>query len=125
MSDDFDFYGRGDKPSWFGEADDERVVMLDASHAYMLTRHSGSDEFTGALVWHRRQDGSWCGGGVRWGGPDGGPKWTLHSLEPLHIEPSVKCGTCERLFGDNGMSHGFIRDGGWVPAGELPGWARG
>ncbi|HEY6888804.1 MAG TPA: hypothetical protein VI300_13520, partial [Solirubrobacter sp.] len=80
---------------------------------------------TGALVWHRREDGSWCGGGIRWWKPEGetGATWTLVSLEPLHVEPSVKCGTCEREFGDNGVSHGFIRGGAWEPAGHVPGWA--
>lgn len=34
--------------------------------------------------------------------------WTLVSLEPLHLEPSLLCRAC----GD----HGFIRDGKWVPA---------
>lgn len=38
---------------------------------------------------------------------DGHAVWQLHSLDPLHIEPSVLC-SC----GD----HGFIRDGRWVPA---------
>lgn len=34
--------------------------------------------------------------------------WTVASLEPLHLEPSVLCCLC----GD----HGFVRDGKWVPA---------
>lgn len=33
--------------------------------------------------------------------------WRVHSLDPLHIEPSLLC--------DCGH-HGFIRDGRWVPA---------
>lgn len=36
------------------------------------------------------------------------PVWTLVSLDPLHVEPSLLCREC----GD----HGFIRDGVWVPA---------
>ena len=36
-----------------------------------------------------------------------GPRWTLHSLDPLHIEPSVLCG-CGH--------HGWIRGGCWCPA---------
>ena len=35
-----------------------------------------------------------------------GPTWELHSLDPLHVEPSVKTTS----------HHGFIRDGKWVPA---------
>lgn len=36
------------------------------------------------------------------------PKWTLESLDPLTLSPSLLCRDC----GD----HGFIRDGRWVPA---------
>ena len=35
-------------------------------------------------------------------------RWTLESLEPLTLSPSLLCRWCGR--------HGFIRDGKWVPA---------
>lgn len=35
--------------------------------------------------------------------------WTLHSLEPLHVEPSVQCTV-------HPEHHGFIRDGRWEQA---------
>lgn len=34
--------------------------------------------------------------------------WTLISVEPLTISPSIRCGNCGE--------HGFIRDGQWVSA---------
>lgn len=36
------------------------------------------------------------------------PLWTLESIDPLTISPSVLCTVCGH--------HGFIRDGEWVPA---------
>lgn len=57
----------------------------------------------------RAAAGEWCEGVVVFWEPEpsGGTVWTLHSVEPLHIEPSVLC---------NCGDHGFIRDGRWVPA---------
>lgn len=37
-------------------------------------------------------------------GPDG---WTIESLDPLTVSPSLLCRGCGH--------HGFIRDGKWVP----------
>ena len=34
--------------------------------------------------------------------------WTLESLEPLTLSPSLLCNRCK--------THGFIRGGQWVPA---------
>lgn len=34
-----------------------------------------------------------------------GARWTLVSLDPLHVEPSILC-SCGR--------HGYVRDGKWV-----------
>lgn len=52
-----------------------------------------------------------CCGGVNWCPECPGPTWLLKSLEPLHIEPSVRT-TCSQ----HSERHGFIRDGKWVPA---------
>lgn len=41
------------------------------------------------------------------GNEDEKVRWTLHSIDPLHIEPSVACGSCGH--------HGFIRNGQWEP----------
>lgn len=63
------------------------------------------------VVRHPKKDGSpgTCGHIASWDGHmPPSHTWTLVSLEPLHIEPSLLCGVC----GD----HGFIRNGKWVPA---------
>ena len=68
----------------------------------------------GLLVDHAKPGGGPCDGGAvtfdsavaRQVDP-ARPKWTIESLDPLTISPSLLC-QC----GD----HGFIRDGRWVPA---------
>lgn len=40
--------------------------------------------------------------------------WELHSLDPLHIEPSIQM--YDRKTGKVPTFHGWIRDGRWVPA---------
>jgi hypothetical protein len=63
----------------------------------------------GLWEWHQCVHGIDGPGGVVFdvpGNEDEKVRWTLHSLEPLHIEPSVACGLCGH--------HGFIRDGKWV-----------
>lgn len=70
-------------------------------------------ERVGAIVSHRRPDGSLCEGGILFDSEvtrrlfDGRPRWTVESWEPLTLSPSLLC-HC----GD----HGFIREGRWVPA---------
>jgi len=68
----------------------------------------------GLLVDHSKPDGSPCDGGVVTFASEaarrvdpGRPVWTVESMEPLTISPSLLC-HC----GD----HGFIRDGRWIPA---------
>lgn len=80
----------------------------------------------GAMIWHRRPDGSLCHGAITFDTPEvravlavraepGKNVWQVEQWEPLTISPSVLCrfpldggGTC----GD----HGFIRAGRWVRA---------
>jgi hypothetical protein len=69
----------------------------------------------GASIYHPKPDGSGdCAGHVTFDFPgcehlaDDAHRWTVVSLEPLTITPSVLCRTC----GD----HGFITDGRWIPA---------
>ena len=40
--------------------------------------------------------------------PLGGNGWTLVQREPLTVSPSILCGNCG--------THGFFREGKWVPA---------
>lgn len=95
-------------PEWAG--DDQ--IWLDDDHAITWTYRSGESGPSGALHWHRKPIApgeitatpGWCVGGISFGG-DG---WTLESKEPLTVSPSLLCGSCG--------SHGFIRNGAWVPA---------
>lgn len=84
-----------------------------------IIRGANDDTRIGAIIDHPSlKDGSMCSGGIQWAGSewqDANPdkdvskgRWELHSLEPLHVEPSILCMTC----GD----HGFIREGKWVVA---------
>lgn len=72
------------------------------------------DEPVGAIIEHKRPDnGQPCQGAIhfdtertqRMGETT---RWALHSLDPLHVEPSVLCTLCN--------DHGFIRGGKWEPA---------
>lgn len=82
-------------------------LWLDENHAVDFTTQQGAEGHTGALFAHRKPGGDWCIGGFQWAGTTG-PNWTLVSLEPLHVEPSIHCLSCRE--------HGFIRNGQWVPA---------
>lgn len=91
-------------------------VWLDENHAVEFTTYAGETEPTGGILWHRVEPKEtsatpgWCAGGFSWKqSPTYAPHavWQLVRLNPLHIEPSIRCGC--------GM-HGFIRDGKWVEA---------
>lgn len=68
----------------------------------------------GAIVNHKKPDGSECFSGVYFDLPNvekiigKPPLWHVEQLEPLTLSPSILCLTC----GD----HGFIRNGKWVKA---------
>jgi hypothetical protein len=108
----------------------EGGIALDADHYYTLYVAYHEDDQpvgppVGALVYHRMEDGSWCGGSIKWAGPTSQydqARWDLVSLDPLDVNPSIKCGTCAEKYGDNGISHGFIHGGKWEPAGAIPDW---
>lgn len=68
----------------------------------------------GLIEYHRTPDGRECGvsvlfdlDGVRNAFPDR-PVWTVQSLEPLTLTPSILCRRCGH--------HGWIKDGRWRPA---------
>lgn len=77
-------------------------------------RHGGDDTVVGLIHHHQKPDGTRCSGGsILFDIPSNADfpdhaKWTLVSLDPLHLEPSLLCRICG--------SHGFIRDGQWVVA---------
>ncbi len=93
-------------------ADEAGVLDLGHEVRIRLTTYGGAT--AGLIESHPRPDGGGrCSGAVTFDVPetaDLGPRarWTVHSLDPLHIEPSVLCRTCGH--------HGFIRGGEWVPA---------
>ncbi len=77
--------------------------------------HLPDVEHYGLIDDHAKPDGTPCPGGcivfdgdvARRIDPDGA-RWTLVSLDPLTVTPSLLCLTC----GD----HGFITQNRWVPA---------
>jgi len=65
--------------------------------------------YLGITIRHPTPDGGQCGYIATWDGARGPDHtWTLVSLDPLHIEPSLLCHTCG--------GHGFVRNGRWEPA---------
>jgi hypothetical protein len=79
------------------------------------TREASGDVKVGFIETHPTPDGRGCQAQVIFDIPEAagitGPKWTLVSLDPLHIEPSVLCGTSSGIGGCG--HHGFIRNGRW------------
>ena len=67
--------------------------------------HAIDNEFTGGIVKFHDQEPS-CDGSISWCPQCSGNTWKLHSLDPLHIEPSVACRT-------HPHHHGHIRNGKW------------
>jgi len=89
---------------------------LDLNPQYADPPLPGSpDETVGYIIDHPRADdpSKSCSGAIHLDTPrtqrmGEQNRWAVHSLDPLHVEPSVLCRQC----GD----HGFIRDGKWVVA---------
>jgi len=52
-----------------------------------------------------------CVGGISWCSECRGPTWNLVSLDPFHVEPSIRTRCHNHL-----EHHGFIREGKWEPA---------
>lgn len=88
--------------------------LTDIGHGVGIRLWRGSaDGPTEGLVWEHpdQRDGSrrCTGGSLTFAGhgwPE--PNWTVESLEPLTLSPSLLCRVCG--------CHGFIREGRWVPA---------
>jgi hypothetical protein len=60
----------------------------------------------GFVLDHPTPDGSRCGGTVVWDrdGMGDGPTWRLVTLDPLEVEPSIRC---------HCGYHGHVREGRW------------
>lgn len=95
------------------EESDDRLDLGDGHVAKFFTRKDVKR--AGLFIVHPAAGNSHipkgepCAGSVNFDLPvnEGQTVWQVHSMDPLHIEPSVLC-SC----GD----HGFIREGRWVPA---------
>lgn len=94
----------------------EHAIDLGGGHFARLFEEAGVDP-AGFFHVHPAAGGNHtpagepCAGSVTFDLPglEGrhGPRWALHSLDPLHVEPSILC-SCGR--------HGFVREGKWVEA---------
>jgi len=81
-------------------------VDLGDSHWLLWADLNGESHY-GAWVKHLSPYGGFCGGFVRFLGPEGDKRWELISVNPPTFSPSLLC-SC----GD----HGWVRDGKWVRA---------
>jgi hypothetical protein len=80
-------------------------------HYASLLIFDGKDR--GVSMLHPGQNGEICGATAFWDvshyKPGTEPEvWTLNSLDPLDISPSLLCLICQ--------DHGFIKQGRWIPA---------
>lgn len=67
----------------------------------------------GIIFWHRGTEDQGCGGYVcfaRGHSEPDRPEWTVVSLEPLTLDPSIEC---KGQYGCGG-THGHIRNGAWI-----------
>lgn len=96
-------------PGWRHRS--ERGIFLR-----LLRSASDPEQLGGFIFWHRRahSPSGLCGGAVPVVSIEGRPAWTLVSLEPLTLSPSIHCLTPYdgRICG----VHGFVTDGKWVAA---------
>jgi len=81
------------------------------NHYGYLIKQDGTPIGVGVL--HATPTGEFCGASALWDvsmyAPEHRPPcWTLNSLEPVDVSPSLLCLRC----GD----HGFVKQGRWVPA---------
>lgn len=89
---------------------------LDLGDGHTLAFVQYKDELSGCNVFHSKPDGTSCSGwiafaGMAWDREFASGKiatWTVESMEPLTLAPSILCRAC----GD----HGFIRGGKWERA---------
>jgi hypothetical protein len=76
----------------------------DIGHGVAIEVRSIAGVALGVAYTHPTPTGTRCEGWV----PFGAGGWTVGSLTPLTLSPSLLCRVCAH--------HGFIREGVWVPA---------
>lgn len=87
------------------------AVGLGYDNCYIKSQRDGV--WVGIYEYHKAPNGNWCDGGwIPFDVPENSyvppeKRWTVVSYDPLHLEPSLLCMACG--------SHGFIREGKWVP----------
>jgi hypothetical protein len=89
------------------------AVNMEGKPVGAIVTHNIPGETTHNLDTESHPEGSdsagpdWCAGYIRWVADRNKPVWTLVSLEPLEVSPSLLC-HCGH--------HGFILRGRWQPA---------
>lgn len=89
---------------------------MDLGHGVQIEFYEWREHHpAGMIEEHDRPDGKGrCRGSVHFDVPGaaeafpGVPLWTLESVDPLTLSPSLLCTVCGH--------HGFVRAGRWVPA---------
>jgi hypothetical protein len=92
---------------WQERIDRGDLTDLGEGHWINFTEHGGVR--VGLIDIHAGKDGRLHAGGVHFDMPEavGTARWTVNSMEPLDLSPSLLC-SC----GD----HGYIKGGKWVSA---------
>lgn len=111
------------------DSDGKRVYPLDRIWEFIgfdhwIDRYSWGGVEVGVHILHKNAvTGRWCMSGVNYDTPEvaahdipPNKRWQLHSLEPLHVEPSILCNAPSGPDGAKCADHGFIRDGRWEGA---------
>lgn len=91
----------------------DNAIYIGEGHRILYADYKG--EVAGINEYHLKADSTWCSGwivfkGSAWDKEFSTPitNWDVVQREPLTLSPSILCHTCG--------SHGYIRDGRWVPA---------
>lgn len=100
----------------------EKLDVTQIGSREWIAYYTSGEERTGIIELHELDDGTICGGSVRFAMPYGAPavpraegvqpEWHVDSLDPLTLSPSVLCAPDRGGCGH----HGFIRGGRWVGA---------
>lgn len=83
-------------------------ALIDLGDGHTFTPRYVGGELLGFNWTHPRPDGDRCMPLLGWIPIRPGRWWELVSLDPLTISPSLLCTNCQ--------THGFVREGKWVPA---------